>query len=119
MLRVILFQCLHEPTLASEAAAALTSICGQCRNHMAEHFMGLLQILEQVDSFKLKPEAANGLIKGVVMIISIMTNAEQLAEAVEKVCLIQVTPLNNIMNTSASMSEPPKITKHSATDPVL
>ena len=49
---------------------------------MAEHFMGLLQILEQVDSFKLKPEAANGLIKGVVMIISIMTNAEQLAEAV-------------------------------------
>ena len=83
-------QCLQEPELASEAAHALQSICSVCRQHMAEHFMGLLQILEQVDKFNLKPEAANGLIKGVVMIISIMTNSDQLSEAVEKVCLIQV-----------------------------
>ena len=81
--------------------------------------MGLLQILEQVDKFNLKPEAANGLIKGVVMIISIMTNSEQLAEAVEKVCVIQVTPLTNIMNGVSAGGDQPKIVKHSVTDPVL
>merc|ERR1719291_1341726 len=114
-----LLQCLQDPMLASEAAAALTSICSTCRGHMAEHFMGLLQILEQVDKFNLKPEAANGLIKGVVMIISIMTNSEQLAEAVEKVCVIQVTPLTNIMNGFSAGGDQPKIVKHSVTDPVL
>ena len=76
---------------------------------MAEHFTGLLQILEQIDKFNLKPEAANGLIKGVVMIISIM-NQDQLTGAVEKVCLLQVTPLNNIMNSLSSNT--PKIVKH-------
>ena len=83
---------------------------------MAEHFTGLLQILEQIDQFSLKPEAANGLIKGVVMIISIM-NQDQLKGAVEKVCLLQVNPLNSIMNNLSPTT--PKIVKHSATDPVL
>ena len=84
--------------IASEAATALQNICSQCRQHMADHFLGLLQILEQIDKFNLKPEAANGLIKGVVMIISIMNNNSQLSEAVEKVCLIQVTPLTRILD---------------------
>merc|ERR1712012_669946 len=91
-------------TQTFSTASALQSICSQCRNHMAEHFMGLLQILEQVDKFNLKPEAANGLIKGVVMIISIMTNPDQLSEAVEKVCVIQVTPLTSIMNQATTGS---------------
>ena len=38
---------------------------------MAEHFMGLIQILEQIDQFNLKPEAANGLIKGSDTLIKI------------------------------------------------
>ena len=109
-------QGLQDPVLASEAATALQNICSQCRDHMAEHFNGLLQILEQIDKFNLKPEAANGLIKGVVMIISIM-NQDQLKGAVEKVCLLQVTPLNNIMNNLSANT--PKIVKHSVTDPVL
>ena len=33
---------------------------------------GLLQILEQIDSFNLKPEPAKGLVKGAAVIISIM-----------------------------------------------
>ena len=37
---------------------------------MTGHFLGLLQILEQIDKFNLKPEAANSLIKGVVMIMN-------------------------------------------------
>ena len=107
---------MQDKVLASEAATALQNISSQCRTHMAEHFNGLLQILEQIDKFNIKPEAANGLIKGVVMIISIM-NKEQLKEAVEKVCLLQVNPLNNIMNNLSANT--PKIVKHSPTDPVL
>ena len=112
-----LLQGLQDPRLASEAATALQAVCSQCRSRMAEHFSGLLQILEQIDQFNLKPEAANGLIKGVVMIISIMSQ-EQLCGAVEKVCMLQVTPLNKCMD-SASSATPPKIVKHSTTDPVL
>ena len=115
---LLYFQCLQEPQIASEAATALQNICSCCRLHMAEHFLGLIQILEQIDQFNIKPDAANGLIKGVVMIISIMTNPDQLREAVEKVCLIQVTPLSNIMN-SVNTAELPKIEKHSVTDPAL
>ena len=111
-------QCLQEPVIASEAATALQNICSQCRQHMADHFLGLLQILEQIDKFNLKPEAANGLIKGVVMIISIMNNNVQLAEAVEKVCLIQVTPLSRILDGVGEAGDR-KVVKHSVLDPVL
>jgi len=112
-----LLQGLQDKQLASESATALQAICSHCRNRMAEHFNGLLHILQQIDKFNLKPEAANGLIKGVVMIISIM-NQDQLCEAVEKVCVIQVNPLNGVM-TAASSANPPKIVKHSPSDPVL
>jgi len=110
-----LLQGLQDPRLASQAATALQAICSQCRARMAEHFTGLIQIIEQIDQFALKPEAANGLIKGVVMIISIM-NQQQLCGAVEKVCSIQVTPLNAVMDAAAAS---PKIVKHSTSDPVL
>merc|ERR1711911_14461 len=51
------------------------------------------------------------------MIISIMSQ-DQLCGAVEKVCLLQITPLNACMD-AASSATPPKIVKHSTTDPVL
>ena len=87
---MFLHQGLRDKRLASESATALQAICSQCRGRMAEHFTGLILILEQIDEYNLKPEAANGLIKGVVMIISIM-GQDQLCGAVEKVCLIQVS----------------------------
>ena len=88
---------------------------------MADHFLGLLRILEQIDQLNLKPEAANGLIKGVVMIISIMDNNSQLSEAVEKVCLTQVTPLNQILGRVGEAGDKAalKVVKHSVSDPVL
>lgn len=89
-----MLQGLQDPVLASEAATALQNISSQCRDNMAEHFTGLLQILEQIDKFNLKPEAANGLIKGVVMIISIM-NQDQLKGAVEKVCILHQKLVGN------------------------
>ena len=101
-----LLQGLQDPRLASQAATALQAICSQCRARMAEHFTGLIQIVEQIDQFALKPEAANGLIKGVVMIISIM-NQQQLCGAVEKVCSIQVSWLELVSSPDHLATWPP------------
>ena len=83
---------------------------------MAEHFTELLQILEQIDKFNLKPEAANGLIKGVVILIFIM-NQKQLKGEADKNCVLQVTLLNSIKSNLSATT--PKIVKYSMPDPVL
>ncbi|POI23949.1 hypothetical protein CIB84_012305, partial [Bambusicola thoracicus] len=49
--------------LASAAAKAIHNICSVCRDHMAQHFTGLLEIARSLDSFTLSPEAAVGLLK--------------------------------------------------------
>lgn len=51
--------------LASAAAKAIHNICSVCRDHMAQHFNGLLEIARSLDSFMLSPEAAVGLLKGI------------------------------------------------------
>ena len=40
-------------------------------------FLGLLQILTQLDNFNLKAEPAKGLVKGAAMILSIMQEKDQ------------------------------------------
>ncbi|XP_019501636.1 PREDICTED: transportin-3 [Hipposideros armiger] len=55
---------LCEKPLASAAAKAIHNICSVCRDHMAQHFNGLLEIARSLDSFMLSPEAAVGLLKG-------------------------------------------------------
>ncbi|EPY81107.1 transportin-3 isoform 2 [Camelus ferus] len=54
---------LCEKPLASAAAKAIHNICSVCRDHMAQHFNGLLEIARSLDSFMLSPEAAVGLLK--------------------------------------------------------
>lgn len=55
---------LREKPLASAAAKAIHNICSVCRDHMAQHFQGLLEIARSLDSFALSTEAAVGLLKG-------------------------------------------------------
>lgn len=55
---------LQQPALASVSATALQSICTSCRSQMKEHFDGLLQIAQAMDSFNLSNDAAIGLLKG-------------------------------------------------------
>jgi len=43
---------------------------------MWPHFEGMVQIVSSIDTFKVKPGAANGLIKGVADIICIMGHNE-------------------------------------------
>ncbi|KAI2665443.1 Transportin-3 [Labeo rohita] len=44
---------LREKPLASVAAKAIHNICSVCRDHMAQHFQGLLDIARSLDSFAL------------------------------------------------------------------
>ena len=67
-----LFLGLQEPKLASQAANSLLNICSQCQRHMTPHFEGLMHILNSLDSFHLKPNAAAGLIKGAALLIQNM-----------------------------------------------
>lgn len=55
---------LREKPLASVAAKAIHNICSVCREHMAQHFQGLLHIARALDSFALNTDAAIGLLKG-------------------------------------------------------
>lgn len=55
---------LQQPHLASIAATALQSISTQCRDQMTEHFQGLVQIVQAMDTFNLSTDAAIGLLKG-------------------------------------------------------
>lgn len=55
---------LREKPLASAAAKAIHNICSVCRDHMTQHFQGLLDIARALDSFALSTEAAVGLLKG-------------------------------------------------------
>lgn len=57
---------LREKPLASVAAKAIHNICSVCRDHMAQHFQGLLDIARSLDSFALSTDAAVGLLKGEV-----------------------------------------------------
>lgn len=59
---------LREKPLASVAAKAIHNICSVCRDHMAQHFQGLLDIARSLDSFALSTDAAVGLLKGVTHI---------------------------------------------------
>lgn len=55
---------LREKPLASAAAKAIHNMCSVCRDHMAQHFQGLLDIARSLDTFALSTEAAVGLLKG-------------------------------------------------------
>ena len=56
---------LQQPQLATAAANSLQNISSQCRDQMTNHFSGLLQIVQAVDSFSVSNEAAIGLLKGI------------------------------------------------------
>ena len=108
---------LQNPLVASEAAHALQNICSQCLRHMWPHFDGLVHILSSVDNFKLKPAAANGLIKGVADILSSMPH-DKIQEATRTLCSLQAEPLKALIERHRSNTGV-AIYKNTVSDPVL
>ncbi|MGH0142905.1 UNVERIFIED_CONTAM: hypothetical protein FKN15_047838 [Acipenser sinensis] len=86
---------LREKPLASVAAKAIHNICSVCRDHMAQHFQGLLDIARSLDSFALSADAAVGLLKGTALVLARLP-LEKIAECLSDLCAVQVIALKKI-----------------------
>ncbi|NXV12912.1 TNPO3 protein, partial [Cepphus grylle] len=87
--------------LASVAAKAIHNICSVCRDHMAQHFNGLLEIARSLDSFTLSPEAAVGLLKGTALVLARLP-LEKIAECLSELCAVQVMALKKLLSQEPS-----------------
>ncbi|XP_072233204.1 transportin-3 isoform X1 [Leuresthes tenuis] len=87
---------LREKPLASAAAKAIHNICSVCRDHMAQHFQGLLDIARALDSFALSTEAAVGLLKGTALVLARLP-LEKISECLSDLCAVQVLALKKLL----------------------
>ncbi|XP_059842985.1 transportin-3 [Hypanus sabinus] len=87
---------LREKTLASAAAKAIQNICSSCRDHMTQHFEGLLEIVRSLDTFSLSHEAAIGLLKGTALVLCRLP-LEKITECLSELCAVQVTALKKLL----------------------
>ncbi|KAM3859142.1 transportin-3 isoform 5-T5 [Diretmus argenteus] len=92
---------LREKPLASVAAKAIHNICSVCRDHMAQHFQGLLDIARALDSFALSTEAAVGLLKGTALVLARLP-LEKIAECLSDLCAVQVLALKKLLAQNPS-----------------
>lgn len=88
---------LREKNLASAAAKAIHNICYVCRDHMAQHFQGLLEIARSLDTFMLSPEAAVELLKGTAMVLARLP-LEKISECLSDLCAVQVVALKKFLS---------------------
>ncbi|KAH0617212.1 hypothetical protein JD844_029053 [Phrynosoma platyrhinos] len=92
---------LCEKTLASVSAKAIHNICSVCRDHMAQHFTGLLEIARSLDSFMLSPEAAVGLLKGTALVLARLP-LEKISACLSELCAVQVMALKKLLSQEPS-----------------
>ena len=88
---------LREPKLASQAANSLSNICSQCQKQMTQHFTPLVHILNSLDSFKLKAQAAQGLIKGAALLINNMPH-DNVMMAMKTLIDLQLAPISMLLD---------------------
>ncbi|XP_077120495.1 transportin-3 isoform X1 [Ranitomeya variabilis] len=88
---------LCQPTLASPSAKAIQNICSVCRDHMAQHFSGLLGIAKSLDSFTLPPEASVGLLKGTALVLTRLP-LDKISECLSELCSVQVESLKKLLS---------------------
>ncbi|XP_046572522.1 transportin-3-like [Haliotis rubra] len=88
---------LQQPLLASISANSLQSISTQCRDHMIEHFSGLIQIVQAMGTFNLSNDAAIGLLKGTATILGRLPHGK-VTEGLQQLCSIQLSPLNKLIS---------------------
>lgn len=88
---------LCQPTLASPSAKAIQNICSVCRDHMAQHFSGLLGIAKSLDNFTLPPEASVGLLKGTALVLTRLP-LDKISECLSELCSVQVESLKKLLS---------------------
>ncbi|CAG5115054.1 unnamed protein product [Candidula unifasciata] len=87
---------LQQPQLSSIAANALQNISTQCRDHMTNHFQGLMHIVKSMETFSLSSDAAIGLLKGTATILSRLPSND-ITEALRQLCACQISPLEKLL----------------------
>lgn len=92
---------LRQKELASAAASAVQSICSACRDHMAVHFEGLLQIARSIDTLGLSHESAIGLLKGTALVLARLP-LDKISESLKDLCAVQVNALKKLLTLEAS-----------------
>ncbi|XP_061570250.1 transportin-3 isoform X2 [Cololabis saira] len=92
---------LREKPLASAAAKAIHNICSVCRDHMAQHFQGLLEIARSLDSFALSSDAAVGLLKGTALVLTRLP-LEKIAVCLSDLCAVQVIALKKLLTEDST-----------------
>lgn len=107
---------LNSPKVSSEAANSLQNICCSCKSHMSHHLDTLIHILDSLDNFNLKVPAANGLLKGVAILLIDLPH-QRITEYMWKLCQQQINPLYEAVRKSEQ--NPDAIVRNSSTDPVL
>ncbi|XP_062850718.1 transportin-3 isoform X1 [Trichomycterus rosablanca] len=96
-----LMKALREKPLASVAAKAIHNLCSVCREHMQQHFQGLLEIARSLDSFALSSEAAIGLLKGTALVLARLP-LEKIAECLSDLCAVQVMALRKLLSQNSN-----------------
>uniref|UniRef100_A0AAY5EDG1 Transportin-3 n=1 Tax=Electrophorus electricus TaxID=8005 RepID=A0AAY5EDG1_ELEEL len=109
---------LREKPLASVAAKAIHNICSVCRDHMAQHFQGLLDIARSLDSFALSTDAAIGLLKGTALVLARLP-LEKIAECLSDLCSVQVMALEKLLSQDSSNGKSSDPTVSGCTPPPL
>jgi len=78
--------------VASAAATALTSLCVYCKTSMLPQLPGLVQVVQVLNTLLVKQDAASGLLKGVVALLSKAPHNE-IQEKIRQICKVQLDPL--------------------------
>ncbi|XP_071133816.1 transportin-3-like [Mytilus galloprovincialis] len=109
---------LQEPKLASAAATSVQSISTTCKGKMRDHFQGLLNIAQAIDTLHLSNEAIIGFLKGTAVILTQLP-VEKVGEALTQLCSFQITPLSSLLTKSEDHKLPSHIAHGSKEDPTV
>ena len=82
--------------LSFHPSQALDAICQSCRDHIEQHFDGLMQITASLDSFSISNEAVVGLLKGVASILGRLPRS-RIKDDMRQLCLLQITSLGKLI----------------------
>ncbi|MCL4123759.1 UNVERIFIED_CONTAM: hypothetical protein GTU68_064559 [Idotea baltica] len=100
------------PDLATVAAKALDAVCHSCRDHIEDHFDGLMTVAGSLDSFSVSNDAVVGLLKGVSSILGRLPR-EKIQIHMKNLCAVQVKNLQKLIQ------EKRPVVKNGESDPVI
>ena len=91
---------LQIPAVATYAAKAVQNVCLKCKERMAPHIDGLLQIIQAADNLGISNDAILGLLKGVTDVLT-KASPDKMTDGVRSLCKLHVAILHQVNNYSS------------------